>query len=112
MSETITDGVPTYAWEAVARRKCRIDTQFVAGNRGAPMIIEAGRVPDRVGTAWFSAGDLAVLRPGDRIRCVAGPITGTFSLDELPDQCGDFSGLHHLEFGIKEVAQQIAQVGE
>jgi hypothetical protein len=121
MTEHTTNGMPTFTWGPVALPlagggvitlfKCRVDVQFVSASRQQPLVIEAGRAPDRVGTVWVGPEMVGLITPGDRIQLVAGPITGTFSVDEIPEQVGDFSGLHHLEIGVKEVAQQIAQVG-
>lgn len=121
MTSVTTNGMPSYSWGPVefvmpgggkiTVFMCRVDVTFVAATRNQQQVIEAGRAPDRIGTIWTGPEMLTLIKPGDRIQLVAGPITGTFSVDEIPEQVGDYGSLHHLEIGVKEVAQQIAQVG-
>lgn len=85
----------------------RIDLTFQPARPGQPLVIEAGTTPDREGTGWANPQVGMQMKPGDRVLCVGGPITGTFSIEDMPDQVGDFDTLHHIEVGLKEVAQAV-----
>jgi hypothetical protein len=111
--ESMVDGMQSNVWKAVATGvRCRLDLSFVPISKQAPLVIESGRAPDRVGTAWFGADMAGMIRPGDRIAVTGGPIPGTFSVDQLPDYIGGYGTLDHLEIYIVEVAQALAQIQE
>jgi hypothetical protein len=44
---------------------------------------------------------------GDRLRCVAGPVFGTFEIRVVPDPAQDYVGTHHIEVQVIEVAQAL-----
>jgi hypothetical protein len=112
-TESMVDGMQSNVWKPVTTGvRCRLDLSFVPISKQAPLVIESGRAPDRVGTAWFGSDMAGKIRPGDRIVVTGGPIPGTFSVDQLPDYIGGFSGLDHLEIYIVEVAQSLAQIQE
>lgn len=107
--ETMVDGMQSNSWEPVqAGIACRLDMSFVPVSKAMPLVIEAGRAPDRVGTAWFGSEMAGVIRPGDRIRVTGGPIPGTFSVEQIPDYVGGYATLDHLEIYIVEVAAALA----
>lgn len=113
VSQEIVNGTPSYNWIPVQTGvRCRLDLTFLPVSRMEPLVIEAGRAPDRVGTAWFAATQVGLIKPGDRISTTAGPITGVYSVDQIPDQVGDLNTLHHLEIYIREVSQALAQIQE
>lgn len=110
------NGVPQMAWQKVTavvdpflgvpgELRCRIDLAFMRPGKDQPMPIVAGRAPDRVGLMFFAATDEIV--SGDRIRCLDGPIRGTFEIRAMPDPATDFSQAHHMEVQIIEVAQSM-----
>lgn len=112
-TESMVDGMQTNVWKPVASGvRCRLDLSFVPISKMAPQVIESGRAPDRVGTAWFGPEMAGKIQPGDRIQVTGGPIPGTFSVDQIPDYIGAYSGLDHLEIYIVEVAQALAQIAE
>jgi hypothetical protein len=90
---------------------CRLDLQFVRPGKDAPAPLVAGRAPDRVGVCFFDlAADAAgapLVRAGDRLECVAGPVYGTFELRQIPDVAQDLTGGHHVETQVIEVSQQL-----
>lgn len=106
--ETFDNGLPTFVFKTKASIRLRIDLSFIPPNRDKTLVIEAGRAPDRIGTAWISPQDSLKVKVGDWLECYAGPITGTYEVQELPEQVGDFGSLHHLSLAIKEVSQVIA----
>jgi hypothetical protein len=117
-------GSPTLTWAPVAavidpyvekagQMMCRLDLGFI--KRGdMPMPVTAGRAPDRMGTAFFDAAvdpdtGAPYVLAGDRLFCLAGPITGTFEIRTIPTAAVGFGGAHHVEVQIFEVAQSIAK---
>jgi len=91
--------------------QCRLDLQLVRPGKDAPAPLAAGRAPDRVGVAFF---DLAagpdgapLVRAGDRLECVAGPVYGTFEIRVVPDVAQDLTGGHHVEVQVIEVSQML-----
>jgi hypothetical protein len=91
--------------------QCRLDLMFVRPGKDAPAPLVAGRAPDRVGVCYF---DLAagpdgapLVKAGDRLGCVAGPIFGTFELRVIPDVAQDLKGAHHCEVQCVEVSQML-----
>lgn len=72
------------------------------------MAIVAGRAPDRMGTMFFDRG--CDVRAGDRIKCLTGPIEGTFEIRAIPDVAQGFSVLHHYEVQVVEVARSLTDV--
>jgi len=91
--------------------QCRLDLQLVRPGKDAPAPLAAGRAPDRVGVVFF---DLAagpdgapLVRAGDRLECVAGPVYGTFEIRVVPDVAQDLTGGHHVEVQVIEVSQML-----
>jgi len=103
---TLVDGTLTQQWKPVGQMLCRIDLNFVRVGKDQPMPVAAGRAPDRSGLLFFSVGEDA--RAGDRLRCISGPVSGTFELRVVPDPAIGYSASHHLEAQIIEVSQQLA----
>lgn len=81
---------------------CRLDLNFVRPGKDQLSPIVAGRAQDRVGVLFcdYSPHLLA----GDRLKMVAGPISGTFELRATPDGAIDFSKVHHFETQVVEVS--------
>jgi hypothetical protein len=116
----LPSGVPIYRWFPISFTRtdlstglpalwcrCRLDVTFRRALLDPLPVIEAGRAADRLAVAWFMPVDGICLKPGDRINCMVGPITGQFSIDQVPDQIGDYLSLHHIEMAVKEVSQMI-----
>jgi hypothetical protein len=114
----LTAGTPSITWSKVddivdvelgepGEMLCRLDLGFIRTGRDLPMPVTAGRAPDRTGVCFF---DPPGPRAGDRLRCIAGPVTGTFEIRAIPDPAVDFSSVHHLEVQVVEVAQALVGV--
>lgn len=120
-SESLLGGIPNYAWTPITFPRpggpdatwtpARVDVTFVRAGRDLPLVVEAGRAPDRLAVVWLLPGDGSLVRPGDRLVCIGGPITGTYSVDQVPDQLADAVSLHHIEIGAREVSQALALPG-
>jgi hypothetical protein len=97
--------------DAPGMLQCRLDLQFVRPGKDAPAPLVAGRAPDRVGVCYFDlAADSSgapLVRAGDRLECVAGPVYGTFEIRVIPDVAQDLIGGHHIEVQVIEVSQQL-----
>jgi hypothetical protein len=83
---------------------CRLDLNFVRPGKDQPMPVVAGRAPDRMGVAFFDYTD--VVKAGDRIVCLSGPVVGTFEIRAIPDPAIGYTSAHHVEVQIIEVAQK------
>jgi hypothetical protein len=91
--------------------QCRLDLTFVRPGKDQPAPIVAGRAPDRVGVCFFDLANddngAPLVRAGDRLTCVAGPIFGTFEIRVIPDVAQDMVGAHHIEVQVVEVSQML-----
>jgi hypothetical protein len=120
----IVSGTPTLTWSVIpdvcdpfvaipGQMMCRLDLGFI--KRGdMPMPVTAGRAPDRSGTVFFDVSvnpdtGAPYVLAGDRLFCVAGPITGTFEIRTIPTAATALVGAHHVEVQVFEVAQSIAK---
>jgi len=90
--------------------RCRLDMGFIRPGKDQPAPLVAGRAPDRVGVCYYDpvtdASGVPLVQAGDRIFTVGGPIYGTFEIRLVPDVAQDFSGAHHVEVQVIEVAKQ------
>jgi hypothetical protein len=115
-------GGMTFAWDAVdtivdpvlnqpGLLQCRLDMTFLRPGKDQPAPMVAGRAPDRVGVCYFDlatdADGVPLVLAGDRLRCVAGPIYGTFEVKLIPDVAIDLIGAHHVETQVSEVSQML-----
>ena len=123
----VTHGTPTLTWtvlgdvidpymEIPGQMMCRLDLGFIK-RADMPMPLVAGAAPQRQGTVFFdTAIDPGTGAPfvlaGDRLNCVAGPITGTFEIRTIPTAAVGISGAHHIETAVWEVAKSIARGSE
>jgi hypothetical protein len=116
LSGQMVDGTPTLSWTKVGgvvdpvlgtpgELMCRLDLTFQRPGKDQPMPIVAGRAPDRVGVMFFDATDNIVA--GDRIHCLAGPLTGTFEIRSIPDPAVAYAAAHHGEVQVIEVSQTL-----
>jgi hypothetical protein len=106
----IPDMVDPY-WGTPGQMQCRLDLQFTRPGKDVPMPLVAGRAPDRVGLLFFDLvpddqGRL-LIKAGDRIVMVSGPVTGTFQLNQIPEPAQDYIGAHHGETQVVEVASAL-----
>lgn len=119
LAGAVTFGTPTFQWNKVdavidpllgapGELMCRLDLNFQRLGRDQPMPATAGRAPDRLGVMFFDVTDQ--LKAGDRVRCLTGPVTGTFEIRQVPDPAVDYSTAHHLEVQVVEVAQALVGV--
>lgn len=123
-TEGFLDGIPNYTWTPITFPRtdpltgepaiwtpARVDVTFVRAGKDMPLVVEAGRAADRLAVIWLRPDDGSLVRAGDRLVCVGGPITGTYSVDQFPDQLADAVSLHHIEIGAREVSQALALPG-
>jgi hypothetical protein len=108
--EVIPDMVDPY-WGVPGEMQCRLDLQFTRPGKDALMPLVAGRAPDRMGLLFFDLvpddqGRL-LIKSGDRIVMVNGPVFGTFQLNQIPESAQDYIGAHHAETQVVEVSQAL-----
>jgi hypothetical protein len=111
----MSDGVPNQSWDKVpfiidprlgvpGEMMCRLDLTFQRPGKDQPMPVVAGRAPDRVGIMFYDVTN--EVRSGDRIRCLSGPVSGTFEMRVNADPAVGFGDTaHHMEVQVVEVAQ-------
>lgn len=108
MSYVKISAIPDVLLGAAGELMCRLDLTFVRPGKDQPMPVVAGRAPDRVGLAFYDTTN--VVKAGDLLKCVAGPIVGTFEIRVIPDVAVDFSAGHHMEVQVVETAQALVGV--
>lgn len=110
----MVNGAPQQTWQKLdvivdtylgvpGEMMCRIDLGYQRVGKDMPMPAVAGRAPDRVGLMVFDPS--SQILSGDRFRCLAGPIQGTFEIRAMPDVAAAYALAHHMEVQIIEVAQ-------
>jgi hypothetical protein len=108
--ENVTDICDPYL-DKPGLMMCRLDLTFLRPGKDQPAPLVAGRAPDRIGVCYYDpatdANGIPYVKAGDRLACVAGPIYGTFEIRTIPDVAQDFTGAHHIEVQVIEVAQQL-----
>lgn len=87
---------------------CRIDLLFTRPGKDAPAPLVAGKSIDRTGILFCDP--TPHLKAGHIVRCVKGPIHGTFAIKNPPDIAVDFFGQHHLECFLQEIASSLNNV--
>jgi hypothetical protein len=87
---------------------CRIDLNFIRVGKDAPAPLVGGKAIDRVGVLFCDP--TPHLKAGHVIRCIKGPVTGTFIIKNTPDPAIDFFGIHHLEVFLTETSQALNNV--
>jgi hypothetical protein len=115
-------GAMTLAWNPVTTvvdpylgtpglLQCRLDLTFLRPGKDQPAPVVAGRAPDRTGVCYFDlAADengVPLVKAGDRLKCVQGPIFGTFEVRLIPDVAQGLAGGHHVEVQVVEVSQML-----
>lgn len=91
--------------------QCRLDLTFLRPGKDQPAPVVAGRAPDRVGVCFFDltsdVNGAPLVKAGDRLLCVQGPIFGTFEIRLIPDVAQSLTGAHHCETQVTEVSQML-----
>jgi hypothetical protein len=91
--------------------RCRLDIGFLRPGKDQFAPLVAGRAPDRVGVAYYDpvvdGSSNPLVKAGDRLQCVSGPIFGMFEVRVIPDVAQDFIGANHVEVQVIEVAQAL-----
>jgi hypothetical protein len=120
---TMAGGAPTITWTPISdvidsfiqvpgQMMCRIELGFIRRGDAQPMALTAGRAPDRVGVMYCdlmpSLTGAPFILAGDRVHCISGPVFGTFEIRTIPDVAQDFTGPHHVEVQVVEVAESLA----
>ena len=119
LTATASNGELTATWAAVTLGAAtvyfngRLDLQFIRPGKDAPMAIEAGRAPDRMGVLFCSSA--AGIKAGDRIESVNNavgekPVSGVFEVRQIPDVAQGFTSAHHIEVQVQEVAQAVSGI--
>lgn len=83
----------------------RFDLQFVRPGVMQLPPPQQGTMPDRVGVLFADPSAAEWLRAGDRVRCLSGPVDGTFEIRVTPDLALGYGSAHHLEVEVVEVSQ-------
>jgi hypothetical protein len=91
--------------------QCRLDLTFLRPGKDQPAPVVAGRAPDRTGVCYFDpapdANGASLVKAGDRLQCVSGPVFGTFEIRLIPDVAQGLTGAHHIEVQVVEVSQML-----
>lgn len=86
--------------------KCRLDLQFI--RPGKDVVPAVNAIPTgRTGLLFCSLTPF--LKAGQRLKMVAGPIRGTFTIEIMPEYALGYSDAHHIEVQVFEVAQNRLQ---
>jgi hypothetical protein len=90
--------------------QCRLAIGYLRPGKDEPPPIVAGRSQDRFGVIYYdplvTPAGVPLVKSGDRFLCVAGPISGTFEMRNIPDQLQSYAGAAHCESQVVEVAAQ------
>lgn len=104
------DGSSSYNWQIKATGvRCFIDLQLLTGVD--PYFTPAGGRPGvRAGRLFVepTANGGSPVAAGDHIVITRGP-KGTFKIEQIIDEVWTPEALHHFEYGVTEVAPQIAR---
>lgn len=107
-TQVFNDGIPTRTWtEKHLSVKCRLDLHHrTIAARPERVVMEAGVTPDLIGTIYLSPDQDVLV--GDRLKFEAGPHEGrVFSVEDSPAVVSGFSGAHHKEWAVMEVASAL-----
>lgn len=89
---------------------CRLNIGDLRPGKDQLPPIVAGRPQDRYGVIYFDpvtdVNGVPLVKAGDRFLCIAGPISGTWEMRNIPDQLQGFRGAAHCEAQVVEVAAQ------
>lgn len=89
---------------------CRLAIGYLRPGKDQLPPLVAGRPQDRVGVIYYdpvtNSSGVPLVKAGDRFLCVAGPISGTWEMRNIPDQLQMYNGAGHCEAQVIEVAAQ------
>ena len=107
----VITGFPDPYLGTAGQMACRLDIGFTRPGKDQLAPLVAGRPPDRVGVCYYDIVSddtgVPVVRAGDRLTCIQGPIFGTWSIRNIPDVAQDYTGGHHIEVQVIEVSQSL-----
>lgn len=103
--------IPDLVLSTPALMACRLDIGFTRPGKDQFAPLVAGRPPDRVGVCYYDpvvdSNGLPVVKAGDRLLCVSGPIFGSWEVRVIPDVAQNYIGAHHVEVQVIEVSQAL-----
>ena len=117
-SGTSLKGAPSFVWEipnivfdqdwgVPGQMLCNIDLQWVRPGSMTPPAYESGVAIPRIGTLFFDltyTGEI-LLKAGDKIKTISGPVVGTFDIRVIPEPAKDIIGVvDHAEAQIVETS--------
>ena len=89
---------------------CRLAVGYLRPGKDQLPPLVAGRPQDRVAVCAYDPltdmNGVPLVKAGDRLLCVSGPISGTWELRNIPDQIQGYNGAAHAEVQVIEVAAQ------
>jgi hypothetical protein len=88
---------------------CRLAIGYLRPGKDQLPPLVAGRPQDRYGVAYYdpvTSGGVPLVKAGDRLLCVSGPISGTWEIRNIPDQLQGYGLAAHVEVQVVEVAAQ------
>src|SRR5688500_4977533 len=109
---TRVDGALNVGWYPlegspdVGRILVRFDLSFVRPGKDALPPHLSGVQQDRIGVMFADAWTANLLKAGDRVRCLSGPIVGTFEIRNIPDEAMGYDSAHHIEVEVVEASQR------
>lgn len=111
MAWAAISAVPDLVLQQPALMSCRLDIGFTRPGKDQFAPLVAGRPPDRVGVCYYDpvtdSNGIPVVKAGDRLVCVSGPIFGSWEVRVVPDVAQNYIGAHHVEVQVIEVAQAL-----
>lgn len=97
---------PLHSPENAGQFWSRFDLQFVKPGSNALPPVMSGVIQDRIGIMFADTWVANLLKAGDRVHILSGPITGTFDVRNIPEQALGYESAHHLEVSVVEVSQR------
>lgn len=94
------------AYGKLSYLKCRLDLQFIRPGKDVAPAVNAIPI-GRQGLLFCSLTPF--LKAGQRLKMVAGPIRGMFTIEIIPEEALGYSNAHHIEVQVFEVAQNRMQ---
>jgi hypothetical protein len=92
-------------WGVPGELLCRVDLNFTRPGKDQLPPVVTGRAPERVGVMFCDVTNL--LKDGDRLTMLSGPITGQWDLWAVPDVVVGYSEGHHIEVAVISVPRSL-----
>jgi hypothetical protein len=109
--QKVPDILDPYLPDKPGQMYCRLDVGFMRPGKDQPQPFAAGKAPDRVALIFFDPatdqGGRSLVKSGDRLTCLAGPVYGIWEFRLIPEVAQDFTGAHHMECQVVEVSQAL-----